>query len=188
MQEALSSIYPIYIISSILILFLFLAFLPPFILSFLSLTFFLLSTALSHLQVQLPVCSPPAPPCPSHSDSSDTSSEDDSTLVLLASSSRSPSPRTNSNKRQQRHHRSRSPAVPALQSLSLKPKDSPVSPRQAANTKKGRLFSPESPSPSLSPLSPANGISVPEALVAAILGEHRPPQGQIPAKSSDSNR
>ncbi|XP_058268533.1 inositol polyphosphate 5-phosphatase K [Hemibagrus wyckioides] len=137
-------------------------------------------------QVQLPVCSPPAPPCPSRSDSSDASSEDDSTLVLLASNSRSPSPRTRSNKRQQRHHRSRSPAVPALQSLSLKPRDSPVSPRQAANTKKERLFSPESPS--ISPLSPANGISVPEALVAAILGEHRAPQGQPPAKSGDSNR
>ncbi|KAM9456041.1 inositol polyphosphate 5-phosphatase K isoform 1-T2 [Clarias gariepinus] len=139
-------------------------------------------------QVQLPVCSPPAPPYPSRSDSSDESSEDDSTLVLLASSSRSPSPRTRSNKRQQRHHRSRSPAVPALQSLSLKPRDPPVSPRHAANTKKERLFSPESSSPSLSPLSPANGISVPEALVAAILGEHRPPQGQILAKSLDSNR
>ncbi|XP_053542737.1 inositol polyphosphate 5-phosphatase K [Ictalurus punctatus] len=140
-------------------------------------------------QVQLPVCSPPARPCPSHSDSSDASSEDDSTLVLLASSSRSPSPRTRSNKRQQHsHHRSHSPAVPALQSLSLKPRDSSVSPRQAPNTKKERLFSPESPSPSLSPLSPANGITVPEALVAAILGEHRPPQGQIPAKSGDSNR
>ncbi|KAI5622596.1 inositol polyphosphate 5-phosphatase K isoform X2 [Silurus asotus] len=138
-------------------------------------------------QVHLPVCSPPAPPYPSHSDSSDASSEDDSTLVLLASSSRSPSPRTCSTKRPKQHHRSRSPAVPALQSLSLKPRDSPVSPRQAMNTRKERLFSPESPS--LSPLSPANGISVPEALVVAILGEHRPPQGQIQGqKSGDSNR
>lgn len=147
---------------------------------------FPLSDLFSHPQVQLPVCSPPAPPCPSHSDSSDVSSEDDSTLVLLATSSRSPSPRTRSSKRQQRHHRSRSPAVPALQSLSLKPRDSPVSPRQAANTKKERLFSPESPS--LSPLSPANGISVPEALVAAMLGEPRAPQGPIPAKSGDTTR
>ncbi|XP_062870417.1 inositol polyphosphate 5-phosphatase K [Trichomycterus rosablanca] len=139
-------------------------------------------------QVHLPVITPPAPPRPSRSDSSDASSEDDSTLVLLTTSSRSPSPGTRSNKRHNRHHRSRSPAVPALQSLSLKPKDpTPVSPRQPANAKKERLFSPDSPL--LSPLSPANGISAPEALVVAILGEHRPPQSQIQAKTGkDSTR
>ncbi|XP_072515061.1 inositol polyphosphate 5-phosphatase K [Salminus brasiliensis] len=156
-------------------------------------------------QVQLPVCTPPAPGCPSGSDSSDISSEDDSTLVLLAPSSRSPSPGTRSSKHHQHHHhhsnprrqRSRSPAVPALsstplpslQSLSLRPRDGTArstSPRPAANAKKERLVSPDAlTSPSLSPLSPrsplspGNGVSAPEALVVAILGEHRPPQGPI---------
>ncbi|KAG9263350.1 inositol polyphosphate 5-phosphatase K [Astyanax mexicanus] len=152
-------------------------------------------------QVQLPVCTPPTPRCPSRSDSSDVSSEDDSTLVLLGPSSRSPSPRTRSSKHHHnnpRRQRSRSPAVPALsstplpslQSLSLRPRDVPArstSPRPAsANAKKERLVSPDTiTSPSLSPLSPrsplspGNGVSAPEALVVAILGEHRPPLGPI---------
>ncbi|KAI4875204.1 hypothetical protein NFI96_010675 [Prochilodus magdalenae] len=169
-------------------------------------------------QVQLPVCTPPAPGCPSGSDSSDVSSEDDSTLVLLGPSSRSPSPGTRSSKHHQHHHhhnnprrqRSRSPAVPALsstplpslQSLSLRPRDGntrSTSPRPTANAKKERLVSPDTlTSPSLSPLSPRspisprNGVSAPEALVVAILGEHRPPQGLIlgagpPAKDGDVN-
>lgn len=138
---------------------------------------------------------PPVPVCRSRSDSSDVSSEDDSTLVLLAPTSRSPSPGNHGGKR---HHqkRSRSPAVPALsasplpslQSLSLcpRPRDGHAqssSPRPSANAKKERLVSPDTlTSPSLSPLSPrspvspGNGVSAPEALIAAILGEHRPPQ------------
>nr|XP_009303404.2 inositol polyphosphate 5-phosphatase K isoform X1 [Danio rerio] len=149
-------------------------------------------------QVQLPMSTPPAPACRSRSDSSDVSSEDDSTLVLLAPSSRSPSPGNHSGKRHhhQKRQRSRSPAVPALsgtplpslQSLSLcpRPRDGPQktsSPRPSTNAKKERLVSPDSlTSPSLSPLSPrspgspGNGISAPEALVAAILGEPRPAQ------------
>ncbi|XP_073686109.1 inositol polyphosphate 5-phosphatase K [Garra rufa] len=142
-------------------------------------------------QVQLPT---PAPACRSRSDSSDVSSEDDSTLVLLAPCSRSPSPGNHSGKRHhQKRQRSRSPAVPALsgtplpslQSLSLcpRPRDGPVrttSPRPSANAKKERLVSPDTlTSPSLSPLSPrspVSPVSAPEALIAAILGEPRPPQ------------
>ncbi|XP_051540089.1 inositol polyphosphate 5-phosphatase K-like [Myxocyprinus asiaticus] len=142
-------------------------------------------------QVHLPMSTPPAPVCRSHSDSSDVSSEDDSTLVLLAPSSRSPSPGKRHHHHQKRQ-RSRSPAVPALsssplpslQSLSLcsRPRDAPSSssPRPSANVKKERLVSPDTlTSPSLSPLSPrspgspGNGVSAPEALIAAILGEHR---------------
>ncbi|KAI7793043.1 putative phosphatidylinositol 4 [Triplophysa rosa] len=146
-------------------------------------------------QVQLPMSTPPELVCRSRSDSSDVSSEDDSTLVLLAPISRSPSPGNHGCKR---HHqkRSRSPAVPALstsplpslQSLSLcpRPRDGHVqssSPRPSANAKKERLVSPDTlTSPSLSPLSPrspvspGSGVSAPEALIAAILGEHRPAQ------------
>uniref|UniRef100_A0A3P8UPL6 Phosphatidylinositol 4,5-bisphosphate 5-phosphatase A n=1 Tax=Cynoglossus semilaevis TaxID=244447 RepID=A0A3P8UPL6_CYNSE len=126
------------------------------------------------------------------SDSSDVSSEDDSTLVLLAPNSRSPSPKTG--KHHQRHRHSRSPAVPALtsnplpslQSLSLcpRPKEGQASSRSPCSTaKKERLVSPNTvPSPSISPLSPRSpvspggGVSVPEALIAAIIGEHRPAQ------------
>ncbi|XP_016102721.1 inositol polyphosphate 5-phosphatase K-like [Sinocyclocheilus grahami] len=145
-------------------------------------------------QVQLPMSTPPAPACRSRSDSSDVSSEDDSTLVLLAPISRSPSPGNHSSKRHhQKRQRSRSPAVPALsgtplpslQSLSLcpRPRDGPArssSPRPSANAKKERLVSPDTlTSPSLSPLSPrspVSPVSAPEALIAAILGEPRPPQ------------
>ncbi|XP_043106559.1 phosphatidylinositol 4,5-bisphosphate 5-phosphatase A isoform X2 [Puntigrus tetrazona] len=145
-------------------------------------------------QVQLPLSMQPAPACQLHSDSSDISSEDDSTLVLLAPSSRSPSPGNHGNKRHhQKRQRSRSPAVPALsgtplsslQSLSLcpRPRDGPArssSPRPLANAKKERLVSPDTlTSPSLSPLSPrspVSPVSAPEALIAAILGEPRPPQ------------
>uniref|UniRef100_A0A667XGD9 Inositol polyphosphate-5-phosphatase J n=1 Tax=Myripristis murdjan TaxID=586833 RepID=A0A667XGD9_9TELE len=129
------------------------------------------------------------------SDSSDVSSEDDSTLVLLAPNSRSPSPKTGKHHHHHhRHRRSRSPAVPALssnplpslQGLSLCPRakegqSRSCSPCSAA--KKERLVSPGTmPSPSISPLSPrspvspGSGVTAPEALVAAILGEHRPAQ------------
>lgn len=125
-------------------------------------------------------------------DSSEVSSEDDSTLVLLAPDSRSPSPKTG--KQQQQHHRhrrSRSPALPALssnplpslQGLSLcpRPRDGQSRSRSpCASAKKERLVSPDatlSPSVSpLSPMSPGSGVTVPEALVVAILGEHRPAQ------------
>ncbi|XP_016374220.1 phosphatidylinositol 4,5-bisphosphate 5-phosphatase A-like [Sinocyclocheilus rhinocerous] len=145
-------------------------------------------------QVQLPMSTPPAPACRMHSESSDVSSEDDSTLVLLAPISRSPSPGNHSSKRHhQKRQRSHSPAVPALsgmplpslQSLSLcpRPRDGPTqssSPRPSANSKKERLVSPDTlTSPSLSPLSPrspVSPVSAPEALIAAILGEPRPPQ------------
>ncbi|TRY68049.1 hypothetical protein DNTS_003633 [Danionella cerebrum] len=157
-------------------------------------------------QVQLPMCTQPASAGVLRSDSSDASSEDDSTLVLLAPSSRSPSPGKQSSKRHQhqKRQRSRSPAVPALsgtplpslQSLSLCPRsrDSPSktsssSPRPSTSAKKERLVSPDSlTSPSFSPLSPrspgspGNGVSAPEALIAAILGEPRPAQL---GKSSD---
>ncbi|XP_051541546.1 inositol polyphosphate 5-phosphatase K-like [Myxocyprinus asiaticus] len=142
-------------------------------------------------QVHLPMSTPPAPACRSHSDSSDVSSEDDSTLVLLTPSSRSPSPGKRHHHHQKRQ-RSRSPAVPvlsasplpSLQSLSLCPcprnAPSSSSQRPSANAKKESLVSPDRlTSPSLSPLrprspvSPGNGVSAPEALIAAILGEHR---------------
>ncbi|AWP15198.1 putative phosphatidylinositol 4-5-bisphosphate 5-phosphatase A [Scophthalmus maximus] len=140
------------------------------------------------VQIKLPVHSPTI----HRSDSSDVSSEDDSTLVLLAPNSRSPSP--NTGKHHHRHRRSRSPAVPALssnplpslQGLSLCPRSKEGqapsrSPCSAA--KKERLVSPGTvPSPSISPLSPRSpvspggGVTAPEALIAAILGEHRPAQ------------
>uniref|UniRef100_A0A672JJD0 Phosphatidylinositol 4,5-bisphosphate 5-phosphatase A n=1 Tax=Salarias fasciatus TaxID=181472 RepID=A0A672JJD0_SALFA len=131
-------------------------------------------------------------PTACRSDSSDVSSEDDSTLVLLAPSSRSPSPKTG--KHHHRHRRSRSPAVPAmasnplpsLQGLHLcpRPKESQTRSRSPCSAaKKERLVSPDAvPSPTVSPLSPRSpvspggGVSAPEALIAAILGEHRPAQ------------
>ncbi|XP_046901202.1 inositol polyphosphate 5-phosphatase K [Hypomesus transpacificus] len=145
----------------------------------------------SAFKIQIPVRSPTV--C--CSDSSDASSEDNSTLVLLAPNSRSPSPGTGKHRR---YRRSRSPAVPtlsttplsSLQGLSLCPH-----PRDAhshshspfAAAKKERLMSPDTlPSPTISPLSPRSpvspggGVTAPEALIAAILGEHSPNRG-IPA-------
>ncbi|XP_076019762.1 inositol polyphosphate 5-phosphatase K [Genypterus blacodes] len=142
----------------------------------------------SPIQIKIPVHSPTV--C--RSDSSDVSSEDDSTLVLLAPSSRSPSP--NTGKHHHRHRRSRSPAVPvissnplpSLQGLSLCPRSKEGqscsrSPCSAA--KKERLVSPDTvTSPSISPLSPRSPVSpggvvtAPEALIVAILGEHRSAQ------------
>ncbi|XP_029300818.1 inositol polyphosphate 5-phosphatase K [Cottoperca gobio] len=141
------------------------------------------------IQIKIPVHSPTA----RRSDSSDVSSEDDSTLVLLAPCSRSPSPK-NGKHHHHRHRRSRSPAVPALssnplpslQSLSLCPRSKEgqtcsLSPCSAA--RKERLVSPDTVlSPTISPLSPRSpvspggGVTAPEALIAAILGEHRPAQ------------
>lgn len=141
------------------------------------------------LQINIPAHSPTV----LRSDSSEVSSEDDSTLVLLAPDSRSPSPKTG--KQQQQHHRhrrSRSPALPALssnplpslQGLSLCPRSRDGQSRSrspCASAKKERLVSPDAvQSPGVSPLSPRSPISpgsgVTEALVAAILGEHRPAQ------------
>uniref|UniRef100_A0A6Q2Z568 Phosphatidylinositol 4,5-bisphosphate 5-phosphatase A n=1 Tax=Esox lucius TaxID=8010 RepID=A0A6Q2Z568_ESOLU len=136
-------------------------------------------------------------------DSSDVSSEDDSTLVLLApASSRSPSP----GKSKRRHRRSRSPAhpntpIPSLQGLSLHPRslDGLQSSRLPCSVaKKERLVSPQdtltspiSPLTPRSPLSPGSGVSAPEALIAAILGEHSPAQvpptgGRLPGKSGET--
>lgn len=145
-------------------------------------------------QINIPAHSPTA--C--RSDSSEVSSEDDSTLVLLAPDSRSPSPKTGKQQQQHHHHhrhrRSRSPALPALssnplpslQGLSLCPRsrdDQSRSRSPCSSAKKERLVSPDvAPSPGLSPLSPRSpvspggGVTVPEALIAAILGEHRPAQ------------
>lgn len=140
------------------------------------------------LQIKIPVHSPRE--C--GSDSSDISSEDDSTLVLLAPNSRSPSPKTG--KHHHHHRRSRSPAVPtlssnplpSLQGLSLCPrsKESQTRSRSPCSAaKKERLVSPDtvqspaiSPISPRSPVSPGSGVTAPEALIAAILGEHRPAQ------------
>ncbi|XP_013859258.1 inositol polyphosphate 5-phosphatase K [Austrofundulus limnaeus] len=141
----------------------------------------------SPLQIKMPVHSPTV--C--RSESSDVSSEDDSTLVLLAPNSRSPSPKTG--KRHPRHRRSRSPAVPALpsnplpalQSLSLcpRPKEGHAPSRPPCSAaKKERLVSPDavlspvSPLSPRSPVSPGGGVTAPEALIVAILGEHSPIQ------------
>ncbi|KAM6903045.1 inositol polyphosphate 5-phosphatase K, partial [Xenentodon cancila] len=141
----------------------------------------------SKIQIKVPTNIPTV----ARSDSSDVSSEDDSTLVLLAPSSRSPSPKTG--KRHHRHRRSRSPAVPALssnplpslQGLSLcsRSKDSRTRSRSPCSaSKKERLVSPDTlPSPisplsPRSPMSPGSGVSAPEALIVAILGEHSPAQ------------
>ncbi|XP_049908721.1 inositol polyphosphate 5-phosphatase K [Epinephelus moara] len=138
------------------------------------------------IQIKIPVHSPTA----HRSDGSDISSEDDSTLVLLAPNSRSPSPKTG--KHHHRHRRSRSPAVPALtsnplpslQGLSLCPRSKEGQTRSRSPcSKKERLVSPDtvtspviSPLSPRSPVSPGSGVTAPEALVAAILGEHRPAQ------------
>ncbi|KAL3041804.1 hypothetical protein OYC64_019893 [Pagothenia borchgrevinki] len=136
------------------------------------------------IQIRIPIHSPTA----RRSSSSEVSSEDDSTLVLLAPCSRSPSPKNGKH----HHRRSRSPAPPALssnplpslQGLSLCPRSKEgqtLSPSSAA--KKERLVSPDTVlSPTISPLtprspvSPGRGVTAPEALIAAILGEHRPAQ------------
>ncbi|XP_034564837.1 inositol polyphosphate 5-phosphatase K [Notolabrus celidotus] len=142
------------------------------------------------IQIKIPVHSPTA----RRSDSSDVSSEDDSTLVLLAPCSRSPSPKTGKH-HNHRHRRSRSPAVPAmssnplpsLQGLSLHPrsKDGQTRSRSPCSAaKKERLVSPDTvPTPTIisplsprSPVSPGGGVTAPEALIAAIIGEHRPAQ------------
>ncbi|XP_031711884.1 inositol polyphosphate 5-phosphatase K isoform X2 [Anarrhichthys ocellatus] len=140
------------------------------------------------IQINIPVHSPTS----HRSDCSDASSEDDSTLVLLAPNSRSPSPKTG--KHNHRHRRSRSPAVsalstkplPSLQGLSLCPRSKECQTRSrspCSAAKKERLVSPVAVvSPAISPLSPRSpvspggGVTAPEALVAAILGEHRPAQ------------
>ncbi|KAM4532830.1 inositol polyphosphate 5-phosphatase K [Fundulus diaphanus] len=142
----------------------------------------------SPVQIRMPAHSPTV--C--RSDSSNVSSEDDSTMVLLVPNSRSPSPKTG--KRHHRHRRSRSPAVPALssnplpalQGLSLCPRSKESQSRSrspCSAAKKERLVSPDTvPSPSISPLSPrspvspGSGVTAPEALIVAILGEHSPAQ------------
>ncbi|XP_054896081.1 inositol polyphosphate 5-phosphatase K [Poeciliopsis prolifica] len=142
----------------------------------------------SPVQIRMPAVSPTV--C--RSDSSNVSSEDDSTMVLLAPNSRSPSP--NTGKRHHRHRRSRSPAVPAmssnplpaLQGLSLCPRTKESQSRSrspCSAAKKERLVSPDTvPSPTISPLSPrspvspGSGVTAPEALIVAILGEHSPAQ------------
>ncbi|XP_041754087.1 phosphatidylinositol 4,5-bisphosphate 5-phosphatase A isoform X2 [Coregonus clupeaformis] len=156
-------------------------------------------------QIHVPVRSPTATPeC--RSDSSDVSSEDDSTLVLLApASSRSPSP--GKSKHHHRHRRSRSPAhsntpMPSLQGLSLHPRPLeglPSSRSPCSAAKKERLVSPQDTLPSpispltpRSPVSPGGGVSAPEALIAAILGEHRPAQvtptgGRSPGKTGETS-
>ncbi|XP_042158166.1 inositol polyphosphate 5-phosphatase K [Oncorhynchus tshawytscha] len=159
----------------------------------------------SPFQIHVPVRSPTATTvcC---SDSSDVSSEDDSTLVLLApASSRSPSP--GKIKHHQRHRRSHSPAhsntpMPSLQSLSLHPRPLeglPSSRSPCSAAKKERLVSPQDTLPSpisplspRSPVSPGGGVSAPEALIAAILGEHRPTQvtptgGRSPGKTGETS-
>ncbi|XP_077592793.1 phosphatidylinositol 4,5-bisphosphate 5-phosphatase A [Stigmatopora nigra] len=129
----------------------------------------------TNIQIKLPIRSP---------DSSDMSSEDDSTVVLLAPNSRSPSPKP------VKHHHcrsSRNPAVasnplPALQGLGLcpLPKDtgsrSPVSKKEPLFST-GSLSSPAiSPLSPRSPVSPGGGVTAPEALIVAILGERLPAQ------------
>lgn len=144
------------------------------------------------VQIRVPLRSPTA--C--RSDSSADSSEDDSTLVLLAPNSRSPSPKTGKHHhRHHRHRRSRSPAVPALssnplpslQGLSLSPRSKEGQTRSrspCSAAKKERLVSPDVvQSPALSPcspVSPGSGVTAPEALIAALVGEHRPAQVSPP--------
>ncbi|TNN71315.1 Phosphatidylinositol 4,5-bisphosphate 5-phosphatase A [Liparis tanakae] len=140
------------------------------------------------IQINIPVHSPTA----QRSDGSDASSEDDSTLVLLVPNSRSPSPKIG--KQNHRHRRSRSPAVsalstnplPSLQGLSLCPRSKECrscSRSPCAASKKERLVCPDPvvspanhPLSPRSPVSPGGGVTAPEALIAAILGEHRPAQ------------
>ncbi|KAL0965597.1 hypothetical protein UPYG_G00283380 [Umbra pygmaea] len=162
----------------------------------------------SAFQIRVPVCSPTATPA-CRSDSSEISSEDDSTLVLLApASSRSPSP--GKIKQRHRHRRSHSPAhtstaIPSLQGLSLHPRslDGLTGSRVPCTAaKKERLVSPQDTLPSpvspltpltpRSPVSPGGGVSAPEALIAAILGEHSPAQvplsgGRLPGKTGETS-
>lgn len=144
------------------------------------------------VQIRVPLHSPTA--C--RSDSSGDSSEDDSTLVLLAPNSRSPSPKTGKHQHHRhRHRRSRSPAVPALpskplpalQGLSLSPRskeNEACSRSPCSAARKERLISPDAvQSPTLSPrspVSPGSGVTAPEALIAALVGEHRPAQVSPP--------
>uniref|UniRef100_A0A8C9SRB3 Phosphatidylinositol 4,5-bisphosphate 5-phosphatase A n=1 Tax=Scleropages formosus TaxID=113540 RepID=A0A8C9SRB3_SCLFO len=136
-------------------------------------------------QVQLPSCSPLV----SRSGSSSSSSEDDSTLGLLPSQSRSPSPASS---KQHRPSRSRSPALPTLQGLSLRPRPRsreaiPRSPSPCASaSRKERLISPDSPMSGQTrsrtpgtPGTPGIEVSTPEALIAAIIGDHIPLQGSL---------
>ncbi|MFT7819309.1 phosphatidylinositol 4,5-bisphosphate 5-phosphatase A-like [Arapaima gigas] len=136
-------------------------------------------------QVQLPFRSPAV----SHTGSPGSSSEDDSTLGLLPSESRSPSPASS---KRRRPGRSRSPALPALQGLSLRPRPRsrdalPRSPSPcSAAARMERLVSPDSPvsghtrsrTPS-TPGTPGIEVSTPEALIAAIIGDHIPVQGAL---------
>ncbi|KAJ8347035.1 hypothetical protein SKAU_G00284360 [Synaphobranchus kaupii] len=129
-------------------------------------------------QIELPLCSPRV----GRGFSSASSSEDDSTLVLLQPQSRSPSPRS----------RSRSPVIPSLKGLNLRPRSRDaarrsLSPRSSA--KRERLVSSSSSSPTSatpspsgparlrSPCTPGIEFSVPEALIAAIMG---PVPGTLP--------
>ncbi|XP_034048367.1 inositol polyphosphate 5-phosphatase K [Thalassophryne amazonica] len=132
------------------------------------------------VQIKIPVDIPAV----RRSGSFDESSEDDSTLVLLSPNSRSPSPK--SRRLHHRHRRSRSPAVPALssnplpslQGLSLCPRSKDGSARSrspCSAARKERLASPDiNPLSPRRPLSPCSGVTAPEALIAAIMGEHRP--------------
>ncbi|XP_028843814.1 phosphatidylinositol 4,5-bisphosphate 5-phosphatase A isoform X2 [Denticeps clupeoides] len=152
---------------------------------------------------QLPVCSPPSARSES-SDVSSEDDSTLVLLAPSSSRSPSPGTNAGKRQQRHRNrhhscHRSRSPAVastplPSLQSLSLcpRPRDAHVqspSPCTARSThtsgvaKKERLVwqeSTPSPTSSLSPLSPrspvspGSGVSAPEALIVAILGEHRP--------------
>ncbi|XP_061732276.1 phosphatidylinositol 4,5-bisphosphate 5-phosphatase A [Nerophis ophidion] len=146
----------------------------------------------SHIQIKIPVHSPSV----QRSDSTEDSSEDDSTLVLLSPDSRSPSPKSS------RHHcRRRSPAVskplPSLQGLGLCPRPKETQSLSPGSVpKKERLVSPGSASsPAVSPLSPRSpaspgiGVSAPEALIAALMGEHRPAQvSPTGAKTLDARK
>ncbi|XP_068608647.1 phosphatidylinositol 4,5-bisphosphate 5-phosphatase A [Brachionichthys hirsutus] len=150
------------------------------------------------IQIKIPVHSPTV----HRSESSDFSSEDDSTLVLLAPNTRSPSPKAG--KHHHRHRRSRSPALPALssnplptlQGLSLCPRSKEGQTRSHSPcpaAKKERLVSPDivqsaavSPLSPRSPASPGGGVTAPEALIAAIIGEHRP--AQVASQTAQSNR
>ncbi|KAG7480834.1 hypothetical protein MATL_G00060450 [Megalops atlanticus] len=127
-------------------------------------------------QIQLPMSSPGGSP----SDSSDFSSEDDSTMGLLQPKSRSPSP--GRSKHRGRRSRSRSPALPRLQGLNLRARS-----RSRDTAKRERLVcrggdtpdTPLSPSSNPSPGTPRKELSVPEALVSAMVGEHLPGQAAL---------
>nr|XP_023657371.1 phosphatidylinositol 4,5-bisphosphate 5-phosphatase A-like [Paramormyrops kingsleyae] len=132
-------------------------------------------------QMQLPSQSPAL----SRKGSSASSTEDDSTLELLPPQSRSPSPAA---AKTRQSSRSRSPALPTLQGLGLRPRPhsrdtGPRSPSPRATTAwKERLLSPDSPtapppgcSRSGPPGTPVIEVSTPEALIAAII----PPSGLL---------